>query len=302
MSNIWIEKYRPKTFDEVVGNEDIVNELKELVKSKNIPHIIFEGEPGVGKTTLAHVVANELGIKDVLEINASDERGIDTVRDRIKTYARTKSLYGLKIIILDEADFITSEAQHSLRRIMEKYSTNCRFIFTCNYISKIIVPLQSRCRVFSVRKLKKEDLIKITKRICEKEGIQISDEDMEQLIAFSNGDARFIINNLQSGTVNGKFSFPKIDYGNVKSFIDLVKAGKIPSARIEMNKFLSRMKPKSFLKLLYDYFLENPTEMPKRKADLFLLFAEYEYTLSFSDYPEIQMLGFVIKVARLFSS
>ena len=205
MSNgIWTEKYRPSKFLEVVGQDDIVKRVESLTNSLNIPHLLFAGPAGTGKSTLALVVVKEL-FKDLwrdnyLELNASDERGINIVREKVKNFARTKSLgeVPFKVIFLDEADALTPEAQQALRRTMENFSNTCRFILSCNYSSKIIDPIQSRCALFRFKLLEKKHIEKVIKKIVESEKLTITPEAMEMIYEGSEGDCRRCINLLQS--------------------------------------------------------------------------------------------------------
>ncbi len=204
ISGIWTEKFRPSQFPELVGQDNIVKRVQSLTNSLNIPHLLFAGPAGTGKSTLALIVVKELFKKNwkenYLELNASDERGINIVREKVKNFARTKSLgdVSFKVIFLDEADVLTPEAQQALRRTMENYSATCRFILSCNYSSKIIDPIQSRCAIFRFKLLEKKDIEKVIQIIAEKENLTISPESIEILYEGSEGDCRRCINILQS--------------------------------------------------------------------------------------------------------
>jgi len=203
-SEIWTERYRPTKFEEIVGQTDIVKRVQSLTGAMNIPHLLFAGPAGVGKSTLALIVVRELfGLswrESYLELNASDERGIEVIREKVKDFARTKSISKVpfKVIFLDEADALTNEAQNALRRTMENYSVNCRFILSCNYSSKIIDPIQSRCAVFRFRLLEKKDIEKIIKRIASNEKLQVEDKAVESLFEICEGDCRRAINLMQT--------------------------------------------------------------------------------------------------------
>jgi len=203
-NTIWTEKYRPKKFEELVGQDEVLKQVQNLTKSLNIPHLLLAGPAGTGKSTLALIVVKELfGLtwkQNFLELNASDERGIDVVRQKVKDFARTKALgkVPFKVIFLDEADALTKEAQQALRRTMENFTSTCRFILSCNYSSKIIDPIQSRCVVLRFKLLEKKDIEKRVKLIAEKENLQISDSTIETLYEASEGDCRRVINLLQA--------------------------------------------------------------------------------------------------------
>ncbi len=199
----WTEKYRPKSLDEIKGQEHIVNSLKSFVAAKNMPNLLFAGPPGVGKTTCALVLAHELYGKDwkglFLELNASDERGIDIVRGRIKDFARSATLSNapFKLVFLDEGDALTADAQQALRRTMETYSSVTRFIISANYSSRIIEPIQSRCAVFRFFYLPKEKVLETLRDISEKEGLNVEEDALDAIHYVSEGDMRKAINILQ---------------------------------------------------------------------------------------------------------
>ena len=210
MEDIWIEKYRPKTLDDVIGQDEIIERLKAYVKNKSVPHLIFAGPAGTGKTTSALALAREMfgdnWRQNCNELNASDERGIGIVRGKIKDFARTAPIgkTQFKIIFLDEADSLTSDAQAALRRTIERYTHICRFILSVNYSSRIIEPIQSRCTVFRFRPIKADDIKKYMRKIASNEKLEITPDGLETLIFISRGDLRKAVNILQVGASVGK--------------------------------------------------------------------------------------------------
>ena len=203
IEEIWIEKYRPRQLSEVVGQDEVVKRLQSYVKIENMPHLMFAGAAGTGKTSAAIALARELygdvWQSNFTELNASDERGIEVVRNKIKNFARTAPVGApFKIIFLDEADSLTPDAQSALRRTMESYSLSCRFILSCNYSSKIIEPIQSRCAVYRFKPLGETELAAQMRNIAKKEHLQISSEALSAIGYVAGGDLRRAINTLQS--------------------------------------------------------------------------------------------------------
>ncbi len=219
----WVEKYRPHKLKDVIGHDAITKRLEAFVKSKNLPHLLFCGTPGSGKTACALAMARELYGDALpqcfLELNASDERGIDIVRGKIKDFARTLPLsdVSFKLILLDECDAMTSDAQQALRRTMEQFSGNTRFVLSANYSSRIIEPIQSRCAVFRFPRLAEPDVRKIIDRIMEAEGLKLDEKAIEAVVYVADGDARKAINVLQGASGLGEKKVSEDDVFKVAS-------------------------------------------------------------------------------------
>lgn len=248
----WTEKYRPRKLEEVAGQEEIIKTLKAFVKARNMPHMLFAGPPGVGKTTASVALAHELygdAIKgNFLELNASDERGIDVVRGKIKDFARSMALGNaqFKLIFLDEADALTPDAQHALRRTMELYSNISRFILGCNYSSKIIEPLQSRTAIFRFLRLGEKDVKKCLEHVVKAEGLKVDDDAYPALYYISQGDMRKSINALQGAAIHSKHITRELVYKissraepkEVREMMELSLAGKFVDARKKLDELI----------------------------------------------------------------
>ena len=259
MLDIWTEKYRPKTFEEVIGQKEIVSRVQALVETKNLPHLLFAGPPGVGKTTLSLVIARSLFGDNwkinFLELNASDERGIDVIRVKVKDFARTKALSNVpfKIIYLDECDALTKEAQQALRRTMENYTQTTRFILSCNYSSKIIEPIQSRCAIFRFKPLAQEALGGLIDQIAKTEDLSVSSGAKQALFLVSEGDVRRLENMMQSCSALGKSITEEMIF-SIAGHAKPQQIGKVLELAIQ-NKFIEARS--DLLKIMLDYGLSG---------------------------------------------
>jgi len=251
---MWAEKYRPKNLDDMVNQREIVERLKSFVKSRNVPHCIFAGPPGTGKTTAALCLARDLYHEayreHLMELNASDERGIDVVRETVKTFARVKSIGEIpfKIMILDEADNMTSDAQQALRRTMERYTGTCRFIMCANYSGKIIEPIQSRCAPFRFTYLPREEHDHYLKEIATKEKVKLTPEGLEAIFEVCGGDLRRAINTLQSAASLDKPVDSKVVYSvtgkaspaDVQKMLKVAMDGDFVEARKQLREMIQK--------------------------------------------------------------
>ena len=238
MQSLWVESYRPKTVDDYVfRDENQKKQVKEWVDSNSIPHLLFSGSPGVGKTTLARVLINELDVDefDILEINASRENSVDTIREKITSFAETMPFGDFKVILLDEADYISPNGQAALRGVMETYHASARFILTCNYPNKIIPALHSRCQGFHIDRI---DMTEFTARVATvlvEENVDFDLETLDTYVKATYPDLRKCLNMCQMNSTNSVLSKPSGDEGSSQDYrlmaVDLFKTGKILEAR-----------------------------------------------------------------------
>jgi replication factor C small subunit len=311
---IWTEKYRPKTLSAVIGQKEIVEKLKAFVQKRNIPHLLFAGPAGTGKTTCAMAMAKELFGEcwntNFLELNASDERGIDTIRIKVKDFARTKPFGNVpfKLILLDEADALTKEAQHALRRTMENYTNTCRFILDCNFSSKIISPIQSRCAIFRFRPLSPEDVKKYVDQIAGAEKIKLEPKVIDALYNSSEGDLRRVTNILQSCAALNK----NINAENVYSVAGMAKpaellnvlrtaiSGNLSSAKEQMLDLMLKygLSGIDAIKLINKYVWELELE-PRQKVEIIDKIGEYEFRIVEGADEYLQIEALLAQIAYL---
>ena len=315
---MWVEKYRPKTLDEVVGLKDITESLKAFMKKpKTMPHLMLAGVPGTGKTTIALAIAHELYGQNwrnfTLELNASDERGIDTVRDRIKDFSRySRSGFGdipFALIILDECDQMTGPAQTALRRIMETSSRTSRFILICNQSSKIIEPIQSRCAIFRFSRLDKQAMKEQLQCIARKEKVDLQPEAAERIVEFSEGDLRHAINALQTasaykeGCVDEKTVSLVIGEASpmqVQKMIRKALYGDFTEARKVMYDIMGNFgfSGNEIIRQIQREIYKMSDVTPEQKADLSSIIGEYDYRLTQGANSDIQLSALLAQFGK----
>ena len=309
---MWVEKYRPKVLSELVNQKDIKGSLSGLIKNQSeMPHLLFSGSAGVGKTTTAICISREI-LGDVwrdytLELNASDERGINMVRERVKKFSRFAgfdSQIPFKIIILDEADEMTADAQTALRRIIEDTAKFCRFILIANNISKIIDPIQSRCAVFKFTRIEEKDIIEQLKIISKKEKIKVDDKGLNEITKYAKGDMRHAINLLQAVASTGNITQSSVKStagltktNDVSGVLKLAISGKIQDARNKMIELIKvyGMSESDFLKYINQALFE---EKPENLEDMSQIIAKYDYRILSGSNSEIQLSAMLAELGK----
>jgi len=310
---VWTEKYRSRSLEDVVDHKEIVSRLKSFVKEKNVPHLLFVGPAGVGKTTTILAFARDMFGPDytnsVLELNASDERGINTVREKVKVFARTapiQSDVSFKILVMDEADSLTQAAQHALRRTMERYTKTCRFCLIGNYSENIIEPIQSRCSLFRFSHLSQKDVRDRIKYIADLENVKLQEPGLDGLIEASEGDLRKAINILQTaaasrgGLVDEATVFDvlgRVSPKEVKEILLLSLKGDFLQAREALRKLLLEegLAGQDILRQMYSEVLRLQLS-DDSKAKLLEMIGEVDYRLTQGANPEIQLGALVAKL------
>ena len=295
---LWVEKYRPTQLDNYIGNDHLKSKVSVYLESGDIPHLLLFGRAGTGKTTLAKLLVNNIDC-DYLYINASDENSVDVVREKVKNFASTLGFKDMKVIILDECDYITPNAQAALRNLMETFSKHCRFILTCNFVERIIDPIQSRCQSFQIVPPSRNEVAKHLHNILIQENVMDTPEDIKILVEMGYPDIRRVINSAQRNIVNGKI---KLDTSSIiqndykLKLLKILETQNKKTAFKEIRQLLADNKVTDFadlFRLLYD---EVDTWGKGHVAECILIIARYELSDSQVVDKEINAIAMLIEL------
>ena len=298
-NSLWVESFRPDTLDGYVGNEHIVEKVKVYLENGDVPHLLFYGSAGTGKTTLAKIIANNIDA-DVMYINASDENNIETVRTKIKNFASTVGFRKWKICILDEADYMTPNGQAALRNLMETFSRTTRFILTCNYVEKIIDPIQSRCQTFAITPPSKKEVAKRIVDILTILNIEYDNKDLVTIINSGYPDIRRVLNACQRQVIEGKL---KIDAASLvqanymTGVLDILASEKPKKdAFKEIRQLIADSKVRDFTAFYRFLFDEIDNYAKGHIASVILILAESQYQDSFAIDKELHVMSMIVKL------
>ena len=301
-NSLWVEKYRPSILENYVGNEHLKDKVKGYIENSDIPHLLLYGRAGTGKTTLAKLIVNAIDC-DYIIINASDENGVDTIRDRIKGFASTIGFKSMKIIILDEADYLTSNGQAALRNVMETFSKHCRFILTCNYVEKIVEPIQSRCQTFQIVPPTKKDVAIQISKILTSENVKFEPRDLVPIIDAGYPDIRKVINTCQLNSHKGEL---KVDVQNLlendykMKILDILKSkDDLRNRYMKLRQTLIDSRVTDFTELFSLLYDKVDEYAPNNTANVILALSQGQTNHFHSIDKEIAMAACLIEINSL---
>ena len=297
-NTLLVEKYRPTTLEHYVGNENIKEVIQKYLNQNDIQNFIFYGGAGTGKTTLAKIIVKNLDC-DFLYLNASDENGIDTIRDKVKGFASTASFKGIKVVILDEADFITIQGQAALRNVIETFSRSTRFILTCNYIERIIDPIQSRCQVLKIVPPSKLDTAKHTAWVLDQEEISYETDDIKSIVNQYYPDLRKMLNTIQSSTINSKLLLDKDVLVSSNYMLSIVKELSTSKNWKNIRQIIADSGVKDFEEL-YRFLFDNSSKYASdREGSVAIILNEHLYQANFRIDKEINIMSAISKIIEI---
>ena len=297
-NSLWVEKYRPSSLDSYIGNEHLRSKVKVYIESGDLPHLLLYGRAGTGKTTLAKLLVNNIEC-DYLYINASDENSVDVVREKVKNFASTLGFKEMKVIILDECDYITPNAQAALRNLMETFSKNCRFILTCNYVERIIDPIQSRCQSFQIVPPDRKQVAVHLSNILTQEGVETNVDDIVTIVNGGFPDLRRVINAAQRQVVNGELVIDEgmsiqNDYKN--QVLDILKTQDKKNSFKNIRQLLADSKVTDFSDLFRLLFDTVDDWGRGHIAECILILAQYQQSDAVVVDKEINIMAMFVEI------
>ena len=298
-NTLWVQKHRPDSLDGYVGNNHILDKVKNYIKNNDVPHLLFFGKAGTGKTTLSKIITNHIDC-DLMYINASDENSVDVVRSKIKGFSSSMGFKKWKVVILDESDYLTPNAQASLRNLMETFSTSTRFILTCNYVEKIIEPIQSRCQMFEIIPPSKKEVIKRMEEIMNVEKVKYDMKDLESLVNSSYPDIRRVLNSIQKHVVDCVLKIDEtssIQLNYMDEVLSILKSKNDSTKNLNLiRKVITDSKVKDFVPL-YRFLFDNVDDFTSDNVGKTIKqISDYQYKDSFVGDKEINVIAMIFEI------